>query len=108
MIGKRGWDTYYIGAGPKFGNDVILDTGGYRDETSVPFERSTAKGWDLDLNNNGKIDAYSISGRGQGTLTILDCYDDTRSKPPFCRGPGYIEIVSLGKGGCIGYECPTS
>jgi hypothetical protein len=110
MIGKRGWDIYYLPnalGGKKTGNDVILDTGG-RDELHVAWTRSEAKGWDLDVNNNGKYDAYRISGpRASGaSVTILGYYDDTRSKRPFYRGPGYIEKVEFFIP-CTGFECPT-
>jgi hypothetical protein len=95
MVGKKGWDSYATRGG-KIGNDVILDSGGSRDELSVHFVRSKAKRWDLDLNNNGKYDATRISRPSpRASVTILGYYDDTRSKPPFYRGPGYIEKIEF-------------
>jgi hypothetical protein len=36
-------------------------------------------------------------GQGrQNTVIITYYYDDPRRKPPFYRGPGYIEIIRYG------------
>jgi hypothetical protein len=60
------------------------------------------------LTKNGKVDslALPLDRNGNNGIVILYFYDDTRSKPPYNRGPGYIEKMKFGS--TCGYECYPS
>jgi hypothetical protein len=94
MLAKGGNDTYTDFVRGNSGHDGILDSGGRDKLVLTNYLRSEVKAGVLDTNNNGKVDSfYLLLGGMQNTVVILDYYDDSRSKPPFNRGPGYIEDI---------------
>jgi hypothetical protein len=99
MEAKGGNDTYTNFARGNVGKDVISDTGGRDKLLLTNYLRSEAKARTLDANKNGKVDSVVIFlGKGrQHWVAISGFYDDTRSKPPFRRGPGYIEVIQTKK-----------
>jgi hypothetical protein len=97
MAGKGGNDTYTHFVRGNFGRDGIYDSGGRDQLVLSNYSRSEIK-WvsDLDLNNNGRADSVVFQpGRSwrQNYVLVANYWDDTRSKPPFKRGPGYIEVL---------------
>jgi hypothetical protein len=111
MVGKGGNDTYTNFARGNSGDDVISDVGG-RDKLLLTNYRNSEISYAvLDQNGNGKADGLGyILGRGgqstqrlqtwdilnppgKNTVDIGNYFDDTRSKPPFRPGVGYIEVI---------------
>jgi hypothetical protein len=119
MVGKGGNDTYTNFARGNSGDDIISDgfSGGHtvvggRDKLLLTnYRKSEISYAVLDQNGNGKADGlgYILGSGGQSTqrlqtwdilnppgkntVHIANYYDDTRSKPPFRRGRGYIESI---------------
>jgi RTX calcium-binding nonapeptide repeat (4 copies) len=119
MAAKGGNDTYTNFARGNSGDDVISDgfSGGHtvvggRDKLLLTnYRKSEISYAVLDQNGNGKADGlgYILGSGGQSTqrlqtwdilnppgkntVHIANYYDDTRSKPPFRRGRGYIESI---------------
>jgi hypothetical protein len=97
MYGKGGNDTYTQFARGNSGNDGIIDSGG-KDELNLPnYSKYEVKLISQDVNKNGKADSLGlVLGKSKkNTVLILNHYDDTRSKPPYYRGPGYIEKIDF-------------
>jgi hypothetical protein len=111
MAAKGGNDTYTNFARGNSGDDVISDVGG-RDKLLLTNYRNSEISYAvLDQNGNGKADGLGyILGRGgqstqrlqtwdilnppgKNTVDIGNYFDDTRSKPPFRPGVGYIEVI---------------
>jgi len=109
MVGKGGNDTYTNFARGNSGDDVITDYGGRDKLLLTNYRSSEISSAVLDQSGNGKADAlgYILGSGGQSTqrlqtwdflnppgkntIQIAAYFDDTRSKPPFRRGYGYIE-----------------
>src|SRR5215213_6920252 len=109
MVGKGGNDTYTNFVRGNSGNDVITDYGGRDKLLLTNYRSSEISSAVLDQSGNGKADAlgYILGSGGQSTqrlqtwdflnppgkntIQIAAYFDDTRSKPPFRRGYGYIE-----------------
>src|SRR5215203_6609924 len=108
MLGKGGNDTYTHFVRGNVGKDVIKDTRGSDKLLLTNYSQSEVKARRLDTNKNNKADSvvlYLGQGR-QHWVAILGFYDDTRSKPPFRRGPGYIEVIRT-KGSSSGPSNPS-
>jgi hypothetical protein len=98
MYGKGGNDTYTHFVRGNSGRDGIYDSGGRDKLLLTNYSRSEVKFEAVDyLNNNGKFDSLGIVlGKGrQNTVIIAAYFDDTRSKPPFRRGRGDIEVIQV-------------
>jgi hypothetical protein len=100
MLGKGGNDTYTRFGRSNSGYDVILDSGGRDKLTLFHYSQSEVKprSFNVDVNNNGKPDALVLllvpdRPSNRNRVAIGDFWDDTRSKPPYRRGPGYIESI---------------
>ena len=94
MLGKGGNDTYTSFVRGNSGRDGIYDSGGRDKLVLTNYSRSEVKFEAVDWNNNGKPDSLGLRlGGSQNTVLIAYYYDDTRSRPPFNRGPGYIEDI---------------
>jgi hypothetical protein len=96
MYGKRGNDTYTNFVRANSGQDVIQDLGGTDKLVLANYRLSELTFFvNVDSNNNGKADSLGLQlGKGrQNEVRIAYYYDDSRSKPPFNRGPGYIEDI---------------
>jgi len=100
MLGKGGNDTYTRFGRSNSGYDVILDSGGRDKLTLFRYSQSEVKprSFNVDVNNNGKPDALVLvlvpdRPSNRNRVAIGDFWDDTRSKPPYRRGPGYIESI---------------
>ena len=109
MVGKGGNDTYTNFARGNSGDDVITDYGGRDKLLLTNYRSSEISSAVLDQSGNGKADGlgYILGSGGQSTqrlqtwdilnppgkntVQIANYFDDTRSKPPFRRGYGYIE-----------------
>jgi Ca2+-binding RTX toxin-like protein len=98
IYGKGGNDTYTHFVRGNSGRDAIYDSGGRDKLLLTNYSRSEVKFEAVDyLNNNGKPDSLGIVlGKGnQNTVIIAAFFDDTRSKPPWRFGPGYIEDIQF-------------
>jgi hypothetical protein len=95
MFGKRGNDTYTHFVRGNSGHDLIYDTGGKDKLLLTNYSNSEVRGRPYDVDNNGKPDGLQVKlGKGnQNQLIIGNYFDNTKSKPPFYRGPGYIEDI---------------
>jgi hypothetical protein len=98
MYGKGGNDTYTNFVRGNSGHDWIIDSGGKDKLLLTNYSGSELKSDFVDTNNNGKADSLGIRLAGKkNTVLIVGYFADTRSKPPFPRGPGYIEQVLVAK-----------
>jgi Ca2+-binding RTX toxin-like protein len=100
MLGGGGNDTYTSFVRGNSGRDAIYDSGGSDKLLLNNYAKSEVKIEALDyVNNNGKADSLGIVlGKGtKNTVVILYYFDDTKSKGPFPRGPGYIELIQAKK-----------
>jgi hypothetical protein len=96
MLGKKGNDTYTNFVRGNSGIDDILDYGGRDKLVLSNYSASEVKYAEVDyLNKNGKADTLFVYlGKGtQNVLIIGAFFDDTRSKPPYNRGFGFIEVI---------------
>ena len=95
MAGKGGNDTYTNFVRGNSGNDLIADSGGKDKLLLTNYSKSEIKLYYQDVNKNGKVDSLGVVlGKGnKNTVLIISYYDDTKKKPPFPRGPGYIELI---------------
>jgi hypothetical protein len=98
MYGEGGNDTYTNFVKGNSGQDSIVDSGGKDKLLLTNYTKiGTAP---LDLNENGKADSLGVYLDPKGkpiknVVGILNYYDDTKSKPPFPRGPGYVEFIVI-------------
>ena len=96
MLGRKGNDTYTNFVRGNSGNDVIYDSGGKDSLVLTAYSRKflNAHASLLDANRNGNVDTISwqLGSRGQA-VGVYMFFDDTRSKPPFRPGRGYIESI---------------
>jgi len=99
MKAKGGNDTYTNFVRSNVGKDKIKDTGGRDKLVLTDYLKSEVKTRSLDANKNGKVDSvvFFLGKGSQNWVALLGFYDDTRSKPPFRRGPGYIEGIQTKK-----------
>ena len=97
MLGKGGNDTYTNFVKGNSGLDLISDTGGTDKLLLTNYLMSEVRGSRVDVNKNGKADALLLTlGKGtQNKVIIGDYFDDTKSKPPYNRGAGYIEVIQF-------------
>jgi hypothetical protein len=102
MFGKGGKDTYTNFVRGNSGVDLIFDSGG-KDKLvltayseSEVFKRASAEDY---VNKNGKADSLvlPLDRKGKNGIILAAFYDDTRSKPPWRPGPGYIEVIQFKK-----------
>jgi hypothetical protein len=97
MLGGGGNDTYTNFVRGNSGSDAILDRGGRDKIVLTNYSRSEVGSRPYDVNKNGKADALAVFlGKGnQNTVLIGAYFDDTKSKPPYNRGYGYIEVAQF-------------
>ena len=109
MLGKGGNDTYTNFVRGNVGKDVIKDTRGSDKLLLTNYSQSEVKARKLDTNKNNKADSVVLylGQGGKHWVGILGFYDDARSKPPFRRGPGYIEVIRT-KGSSSGPSNPSN
>jgi hypothetical protein len=109
MLGKGGNDTYTHFVRGNVGKDVIKDTRGSDKLLLTNYSQSEVKARRLDTNKNNKADSVVLylGQDGKHWVGISGFYDDTRSKPPFRRGPGYIEVIRT-KGSSSGPSNPSN
>jgi Ca2+-binding RTX toxin-like protein len=98
MLGKGGNDTYTHFVRGNSNVDDIYDSGGKDKLVLTAYSRSEIlnRASPVDyVTKNGKVDSLvlPLDRTGQNGIIILAFYDDTRSKPPFRPGPGYIEEI---------------
>jgi|SRR5215210_1041678 len=97
MYGGGGNDTYTNFVRGNSGSDLIVDSGGKDKLLLTNYSKSEVRTVVLDLNKNGKTDSFGLYlGKGtKNTVLMIGYFDDTRSKPPYYRGPGYIEKIKF-------------
>jgi Ca2+-binding RTX toxin-like protein len=94
MAGKAGNDTYTNFLKSNAGKDTIGDSAGNDTLQLTQYSQSQLKLYWVDANNNGKADTAVITlGSQKNWVRLLAYFDDTRSKPPFRPGNGYIENI---------------
>ena len=98
MYGKGGNDTYTHFVRGNSGKDVIVDSGGKDKLILTNYSQTELKPDFVDTNSNGKADSFGLRMAGtKNTVLIVGYFNDKRSKPPFPRGPGYIERILVAK-----------
>jgi hypothetical protein len=97
MYGKGGNDTYTHFVRGNSGNDGIIDSGGKDHLFLLNYTQSEVRLFYYDINKNGKADSLGIYlGKGSKNFVLIyNAYDDTKSKPPFRPGRGWIEDVRV-------------
>jgi hypothetical protein len=95
---KGGNDTYTNFVRGTSGRNQIFDSGGKDTLVLTAFSSSEVlkRATPVDfVTKNGKVDTLVLPLDRNGTngIIIEYFYDDTRSKPPFRPGVGYIEVV---------------
>jgi hypothetical protein len=101
MVGYSGNDTYTNFVRGNSGVDHIYDTGGTDTLALTAFSKSEVQNLfrraaHVDFYpKNGKADTLvlPLDKRGTNRIVIHGNYDDTRSKPPYRPGVGYIEFI---------------
>jgi hypothetical protein len=98
MYGKGGNDTYTHFVRGNSGHDGIVDSGGKDKLLLTNYSQSEVKSDVVDTNSNGKADSFGLRLAGtKNTVLMVGYFNDKRSKPPFPRGPGYIERILVVK-----------
>jgi Ca2+-binding RTX toxin-like protein len=98
MVGKGGNDTYTHFVRGNSGKDVLVDSGGKDKLVLTNYSQTELKSDLVDTNSNGKVDSFGLRLAGtKNTVLIVGYFNDKRSKPPFPRGPGYIERILVAK-----------